>query len=221
MRERNFKALQQQAYDYIKELILTEKLEYNQIYSESKLAREINISRTPVRDAVHRLYQEGLIDIIPNKGFMLHTMTEKDVMEIYEIRSAIESYCVRQLAADCKSKSVQELTEELKRSLEKQQAIYEGERNVEQFATEDQNFHNLLVGHSQNEAFENIFCRYSYQIKKLSCYSLKQEGRMFQTMKEHRAIYEAICSGKPLEAYEASIVHMNNPLNFNLESVYG
>ena len=91
MREREFKILQKEAYQHIKDRILDGSMEYNCIYSESRLALELGISRTPVRDAVHRLFQEGLVDIMPNKGFVLHKMTQQDVIEIYDVRSAIEA----------------------------------------------------------------------------------------------------------------------------------
>ena len=109
MRERQFKILQQQAYDHIKNGILDQSFQYDQIYSESKLSLEIGISRTPVRDAVHRLYQEGLIDIIPNKGFILHKITNTEMMENQEIRSAIEGYCSRQAAISNSSGPVRNL----------------------------------------------------------------------------------------------------------------
>lgn len=220
MREGNFKILQQQAYEYVKNLILDQKMDYNRIYSESKLALEIGISRTPVRDAVHRLYQEGLIDIVPNKGFMLHKMTQRDIMETYEIRSAIEGYCSRKVAEDNRSDTVCKLIKELKASLGLQEEIFESNQDVEAFSTEDQHFHNLLVSYSDNEAFMEIFSQYMHKIKKLACYSLKREGRMLHTLEEHRNIYEAICQGDPHKAYEATILHMKAPLDINLEMVW-
>lgn len=220
MRERNFKVLQQQAYDYIKDMILDQTMEYNHIYSESKLALEIGISRTPVRDAVHRLYQESLIDIIPNKGFILHKMTQQDIMETYEVRSAIEGYCSRKLAEDYQSDSVQELISKLKISLDIQTEIFETTQDVEQFSTEDQHFHYLMLDCCENEAFLGIFSQYMHKIKKLACYSLKHNGRMLHTLEEHRNIYQAIGEGDPQKAYEATILHMKAPLNINLEIVY-
>lgn len=220
MREQNFKALQQQAYNYIKDLILGQKMEYNRIYSESKLALEIGISRTPVRDAVHRLYQEELIDIVPNKGFVLHKMTPKDVIEVYEIRSAIEGYCSRKAAQENQSEAVRDLIQELKRSLDKLTEILETTQDVEEFSIEDQHYHYLLVSHSGNEAFLEIFSQYMYKIKKLASYSLRREKRMLHTLEEHRSIYQAICEGKPNQAYEAAMLHMKAPLNINLESIY-
>ena len=72
--------LNEQAYHHLQNLITTNQLSYQKIYSETKLSKELGISRTPFRDAVHRLAQEGYIDIIPSKGFMLHQLTRQDVL---------------------------------------------------------------------------------------------------------------------------------------------
>ena len=70
--------LNEQAYNYLQKLIMENHFSYQEVYSETKLSKELGISRTPLRDAVHRLAQEGYIDIIPSKGFMLHQMNRKD-----------------------------------------------------------------------------------------------------------------------------------------------
>ena len=145
MREREFKILQKEAYQYIKDRILDGSMEHNCIYSESKLALELGISRTPVRDAVHRLFQEGLVDIIPNKGFVLHKMTQQDVIETYDVRSAIEGYCSRKAASSVQSEETKQLLRHLEDSLKKQREIYESSKNIDLFAEEDQHFHYLLV----------------------------------------------------------------------------
>lgn len=220
MGNREFKILQTQAYEYIKERILDGTFVFNRIYSETGLAQEIGISRTPVRDAIHLLYQEGLVDIIPSKGFSLHKLTEQDVMETYEIRSAIEGYCARKLALDRGSEAVRRLLPELRDSLAKQQAIFDTDRDVERFVEMDRDFHYLLVAHSGNEAFSDIFSQQMYRIKKLACYSLSKEGRMEQTLEEHREICDAICRGDGQGAYDAILRHMRNPLDFNLELAY-
>lgn len=222
MKNRIFKVLQVQAYEYIKERILDGTLTFNQVYSETSLAQEIGISRTPVRDAIHLLYQEGLVDIIPSKGFSLHKLTERDVMETFEVRSAIEGYCARKLAlaVNQDSRPARKVLLELRSSLDKLQTIFEADQDVELFADEDQNFHYLLVSHSENEAFSDVFRLYMYRIKKLACYSLAKAGRMEQTMEEHREIFDAIRLGDARLAYDAVLRHMSTPLDFNLESIY-
>lgn len=220
MREREFKVLQKEVYQYIKNRILDESLEYNVIYSESKIALETGVSRTPVRDAVHRLFQEGLIDIIPNKGFTLHKMNRQDVLETYDVRSAIEGYCSRKLALEVQTEEAQALISKLKDSLQHQQEIFHGEKDISDFAEEDQNFHYLIVSYSQNETFIETFRQYMYKIKKLACYSLGKDQRMEHTLMEHQKIFDEICSGNAQGAYDATLFHMKAPMDINLESVY-
>lgn len=220
MRERAFKELQKTAYHYIKDRILDGTMIYNQIYSESKIASEIGISRTPVRDAVHRLFQEDLIDIIPNKGFVLHKLTKQDIIETYDVRSAIEGYCSHKAALDHMSAGTQELIEKLQASLKLQHQIFETSRDVNLFAEEDQNFHYLLVSYSDNQTFIEIFSQYMHKIKKCACYSLTKDNRMQDTLREHEDILNKIRQGDGQGAYEATHFHMQSPMDFNLESIY-
>ena len=103
--------LNEQAYNYLQKLILENHFSYQEVYSETKLSKELGISRTPLRDAVHRLAQEGYIDIIPSKGFMLHQMNRKDVNETFQVRSALETYCTVQICKEFSSYSKEELEE--------------------------------------------------------------------------------------------------------------
>ena len=116
------KPLQTKAYDYIKDLILKDAFAYDTIYSETKISKEIGVSRTPMRDALHRLAQERYIDIIPSKGFCIHQMTKQDIIETFQIRSAIEGYCTVQIAKDHKEDRSQKLFRELDYIMEKQRS---------------------------------------------------------------------------------------------------
>ena len=220
MVRREFNALQLMAYEYIKTRILDGTFSYNQLYSESRIAAAIGISRTPVRDAVHRLCQESLIDIVPNKGFMLHKLNQQDVLETYDIRSAIEGYCARKAAMEHTSPEVQTLIKNMRASLDLQQHIFDNQGDVSSFAEEDQNYHRILVVYCGNSAFIDLFDQYMYRIKKLACYSLSKGDRMLETVKEHRHIFDAIAAGKAQEAYDAVLFHMDAPYIVNLEIVY-
>ncbi len=105
--------LNEQAYLHLKHMIVKGELSPEEIYSETKLSKELGISRTPFRDAIHRLTQEGYIDIIPSKGFILHKLTRQDVDETFQIRSALECYCTLQIAENADSLPAKKLIEEL------------------------------------------------------------------------------------------------------------
>ncbi len=220
MRPRELKVLQQEAYQYIKDRILSGSLTFNEIYSESQIAREVGISRTPVRDAVHLLYQEGYLDILPNKGFTLHKMTEQDVMETYEVRCAIEGYCCRKLAGQKQTGAGKKLAAKLEASCRRQEEIFSASRDPETFSQEDQHFHWLLVEASENDAFQEFFRQYMYKLQRLAALSLQKPRRMEETLAEHRRILQAILEGDPAEAYQAALDHIQAPLNINLENVY-
>ena len=83
------KPLQIQAYEQLKQMILDGHFLPDTIYSETKTSKELGVSRTPMRDAIQKLEQEGYLDVIPSKGFRLHKMTEDDLLETYQIRCAL------------------------------------------------------------------------------------------------------------------------------------
>lgn len=84
--------LQQKAYEYLKDRVVSGKLDKDQVYSESYFAKELKMSRTPVREALQRLVQEGYIDVLPSRGFVIHPLTESDIVAMYQMRTAIECF---------------------------------------------------------------------------------------------------------------------------------
>ena len=89
-------SLKLQAYQYLKTRILNCEYAPSQFLNEQKLCAEMgNISRTPMRDALGRLEQEGLITILPKKGLMVSPITDEDVHSIYEVRLLVEPYALR------------------------------------------------------------------------------------------------------------------------------
>ena len=91
-----YRALNDVAYNYLRDMIYRFELEYNQIYSETKLAAQISVSRTPMRDALNRLAHERYIDILPNRGFMLHLPTESDITEAVSVSTKQRSLPVKE-----------------------------------------------------------------------------------------------------------------------------
>lgn len=211
--------LQVKAYDYIKEQILKETFDYETIYSETKIAKEINVSRTPMRDALHRLAQEKYIDIIPSKGFCIHRMNKQDIIETFQIRSAIEGYCTVQITKDYRSDLMQRLFRKLDFLMEKQKEILETTKDIEKFIEYDNKFHKEIVTAVNNQTFSELFDNYLFQIKRLAFLSLSHEGRMQQTVDEHGAIIEAMKAGDIEHIYGITMVHMEVPKGINLSDL--
>ena len=91
------KSLREEVYESLKKSILHGKLTAGQRLIEEQLAHQVGISRTPVREAFHKLERDELVTRLPKGGFAVRQFTKEDVEEIFGIRSAIESYAGRSL----------------------------------------------------------------------------------------------------------------------------
>lgn len=88
------KSLKQQAYDEIKRKIVTCEYAPNTLLNEELLREELHVSRTPIRDALSRLEQKGLITILPKKGIMVSSLSINDINMVVEVRMMYEPYAL-------------------------------------------------------------------------------------------------------------------------------
>lgn len=210
MKEKSF--LQIEAYNYIKDCILSGELQPNMLYSETKMAAKIGISRTPMREALQCLNQDGYITIVPSKGFKLRQLSEKDMSETIQIRCAIEGYCTYCIASEINTPKAQQLLSELYEVLQTMQATVNTNEEIEAFITADHKFHLLLVNYMDNSEFNQIFQRLMYLIHLTSKTSLSIQGRAQSTLFEHQRYYGALKSGDASTAYRYMIDHLTVPL---------
>lgn len=213
MKEKSF--LQQQAYDTIKNSILSGEMEPNRLYSETKLSAQIGISRTPVREALQCLSQDGYITVIPSKGFMIRQLNDKDMKDSIEIRCAIEGFCTNMIASQINTEKGKRLLHSLEQSLSDMERALENGIQLERFIDSDHHFHLLLVNYLDNDEFNQIFQRLLYLIRLTSQDALSSDGRIKGTLDEHRAYLEALKKGDGPKAYELMIHHLLMPLKMH------
>ena len=200
--------LQMQAYEAMKAKINSGGFQNGVLYSEKKVSAELGISRSPMRDAIGLLAQEGYLDVIPSKGFRLHEMTQRDLEETCQIRSALEGYCIVQMAKAHESERAQETFRVLRSCLDAQQAVLETSRSIEQFAKHDQAFHEAIVGYLRNETFTEVFNSFHYRMRTQTLVSLAYAGRLEDTLREHRTIADEAEAGHIVQSYEAALTHL-------------
>lgn len=88
-------SMQSKAYDFIKRKITMCEYAPNQLLSEAVLQEELGFSRTPVREAIGRLEQEGLLKVFPKRGIVVSGFTISDISKIFEVRRLVEPYALR------------------------------------------------------------------------------------------------------------------------------
>jgi DNA-binding GntR family transcriptional regulator len=208
--------LQSQAYNYLKEQILSKKLEENVLYSETKLAFELGISRTPLRESLHFLSQDGYITIIPSKGFMIRRLTEKDMKETIQIRCAIEGFCTHEIAENKDSESARTLFSEMEGLLAGMKTVSTRSDNYASFMEYDHQFHLKVVSFADNREFSSIFQRLMYLIHLTTASSLAVPGRLEETISEHESYFENLKKGNASAAYTILINHLMMPLKMKI-----
>lgn len=211
--------LQIQAYEYLKSQILSGELDPDVLYSETRLSAEIGISRTPMREAIQCLSQDGYIKVVPSKGFMIRQLNEKDMEETIQIRCAIEGFCVHIIAADVETKKGQKFLKELERLLEKQEKALQNKNEGmgrKQFMEYDHQFHLALVNYVDNAEFRQMFQRLMYLIHLTTAGALAVPGRSEDTWKEHKLFFSYLKNGDGDAAYKLLMVHLMMPLTMHI-----
>ena len=103
--------LTNRVYDYLKEQILSGNYENGNSITENSVGKELNVSRTPVREALRQLELGGLVKIVPNKGAVVQNISIDDIKNIYEIRSLIEGVAAAHAAKNASDEELAQLKE--------------------------------------------------------------------------------------------------------------
>lgn len=201
--------LKGQAYDYLKGAILHGDLESGRIYSEQYFADQLEISRTPVREAVLQLSQEGFVQIHPNIGVSVKQISVSEIQEMFQLRSAIECYCCKFAAEMVESPEGEELLRNLENYISREEQIYLSQGAPSECMKHDTKFHLALVDFSGNSQIQEVMSRLRSRINIIGIKTLYKPGRLEATLSEHRDIVEAIRRGQPMEAYKAAEHHFN------------
>lgn len=210
-----YRPLQESAYNYIRDKVLAGQLQPNVLYSETRMAAELNISRTPMKDALVRLSQEKLIDILPSKGFRLHQMSGEDILQTYQARTAVEGFCAMQLARNRHTPAGADAIRRMEGILSAMDQFLQresgGEDQMAALLEYDLQFHQALVDFSGNGELRQLFNSYHYRLYFFALEAFQTEGRLQMAREEHQAILKAILDqGDPvgIQAYLAVMRHM-------------
>ncbi len=193
--------LKMQAYDYLKECILDGTLKPDVMYTEQSFAKELNISRTPVREAVLQLVYEDFVEIKPNKGFMVRQYSEKEFKQYLQMRTAIEGFCCMYAAERAKTSECKKLIEKLENYIEQQKEIIESGNNVKNFIDNDFCFHLAIVEYCQNAQMTSIFTDMRRRMDNMWLKNLSTGGKITSAYKKHIENCEAIKNEKRYDVY--------------------
>jgi DNA-binding GntR family transcriptional regulator len=143
--------MREEVFKYLREKILGGEIPPKSKLNESKLAEEIGASRTPVREALHNLEMERLIESVPRVGYVVKEITENDVEEIIQIRIALESLAAKWACQRISSRQLAQLEKIIRltdRGIER--------KNTQRVVQLDTKFHEIICKASQSRRIEEI-----------------------------------------------------------------
>jgi len=201
----SYQPLREVVCESLREAIRSGVLKPGERIMEIQLAEELGVSRTPVREAIRKLELEGYVVMMPRRGTYVASMSIRDINEIFEIRTALESLS-NGLAAD-------HITNDELEHLQRLLVIIGGyikEGNIEKIVETDIEFHDLLYHAARNERLVGIISNLRDQLTRFRTLSMSYPGRLEETLEEHRLIVDAIASGDRKAASRAAERHMEN-----------
>ncbi len=187
------------AYNTIKDRIVNCVYPPGSRLNEEALTAELGISRTPVRDALGRLEQEGLVRILPKRGLLITPISASDITALYEMRRLVEPYCIEQYGS--------RLSDEF---FDMYHSYFSAKATAPHHDLDDR-FHSAFVEASGNTYLLDLYSRMSAQNQRIRIMSGQiSRDRYLETQAEHLALVEACQAGLWSQAAALSRQHLLN-----------
>lgn len=184
--------LKERAYEELKSLILNETFPPGTFLSERQLSVRLQMSKTPIRAALERLEMDGFVSVAPQQGILVRKLSMDEVVDLFDIRSALETFVVRQLAArGLTSEQVRQLEE----NLEAQERFAERE-DLTTYTRLDADFHRMLCRFHGNQEIEKVILHLRDKMFQVVARVSRTPGRSITSHREHVAILDAVMRGE-------------------------
>lgn len=203
-------SLADQVYDQLEADILSGKYPIGEILTEAKICEDLNVSRTPVREALHGLLQEHLVEET-SRGVRVLGISEKDFADMGAVRLRIGGLAIQGFIKNLNDATLNELREALEL-----QEFYLSKKDTDQMKTMDSRFHLIIYEHCGSRILRDILAPLHKKIQKYRRLSLEKSGRARKSYEEHLAIFEAIRDKDTKLAEERMNEHVKNAMSMIL-----
>jgi DNA-binding GntR family transcriptional regulator len=192
-----------QAYASIRRRILDNVYPPGHQVLEQALAEELGISRTPMREALVRLAEEGLVEVVPRHGMRVLPVSPVDMAEIYTVLTALESAAAEMVAS--RRPSEDELRP-LMRATRDMEAALERD-DLDDWAGADERFHQTLVALAGNRMLTQTVANFWDRAHRARMVTLRMRPKPMDSTHEHMALVERLRAGDVVGAVEANRAH--------------
>lgn len=201
----DFLPLRDVVFNTLRQAILTGELKPGERLMEIHLANKLGVSRTPIREAIHKLELEGLVTMIPRRGAEVSQITEKNMQDVLEVRRALDALCA-ELACD---RITDGELENLKKACDTfETAVHT--QDTKQIAQADVALHDIIVCATGNQRLIQLVNNLSEQMYRYRFEYIKDASQHETLIAEHRIIYQSIVAKDKATAAAAARTHIDN-----------
>ena len=197
-------SLADQVHERLEELILNGDYPRGEILTEKRLAEELGVSRTPIREALDRLAYDNLVKET-SSGTEVRGISEEDVTDLYDIKKRLEVVAVKKAAEKMSDEEIEALGD-----IVDQQLYYSEKGDSDKVRNLDTEFHDIIYAGCGSPTFQKILSGVHHKLKKYRRNSLKSKARIKASTKEHQAIYEALKARNAGGAEKLMKEHLEN-----------
>jgi len=196
------------AYEYLRQSILSQRLKPGQPLIEIEIASDLGMSRTPVREALRELSQEGLVETFPNRGAVVRVLSADELLDIFDIKIRLEGLC----AARAAEHNGPEVAQKLTHFIEQMETAAKCD-DLQRYLQADDAYHAAIYEGAQNERACQIVGELNAQWHRMRIGMLVIESRMETAVAEHRLIADSIARSDATSADKAMQIHLENLRN--------
>jgi len=182
--------LRESILETIRDAIISGSLKPGEKVAEPELAERFGISRTPIREAFRQLESEGYLTVVPRKGAVVVSFSQRDVEEFYAIKSILEGYAARKACEKLTAREIDKL-----QSINDKLRFLAEEGDVRHFFKVHDSFHELFVRAADNDKLTEMILNLVGRFQRLRITSLSLPGRMEFSVQEHQKIIDAFRNG--------------------------
>lgn len=198
-------ALYQEVAERLRERIFSHELKPGAWIDEQAIAEQYGISRTPLREALKVLASEGLVTLKPRRGCYVTEISERDLDEIFSVMALLEGQCARDAtgkAAETDLAQFRKLHDALEAAADR--------NDINGFFEANQAFHHAVQSVADNHWLQHVIEDLRKVIKLSRHHSLFSDGRLEQSLAEHRDILKAMLARDPAAAEAAMRTHIHS-----------
>lgn len=208
------RSLEEQVYYKLEEDILCGLYQKGDVITESAIARKLGVSRTPARSALHKLAEDGLIELIPNKGAKVIGITSEDLVDTYKIRMRLEGLASYMATGKLTEEDIRVLTDSIDLA-----QFYIKRGDVKKIKELNNDFHVTICRASGNRLLTRILTELHRNIRAYRKLSLSVPGRIEKSIEEHREILKAMIDLDAERADRLTSLHIERAMKNMITAV--